>query len=151
MDSLFSPALASEFGELQNFDDFFTENTFSSSQKLHLNSGARTQRLRGFPFISRQQSISGQKLLPDFPANELVSTPKSSSSEQATLLLDDDMCDSDERSAESAGQSTRPCSKQHRRITITLEDADPETLANFMKAALHSEAKISIETKACQT
>ncbi|KAL9014152.1 MAG: hypothetical protein Q9180_008967 [Flavoplaca navasiana] len=149
MNSLFFPASASEFGELQTFDDFATENTFSSSQTIHLNAGARSQSLRGFPSISRRQSMSGQKILSEFPANELVSTPESSSSDQAAVSLDDDKSDPDELNADSTGSSTRLCSKQNRRITITLEDADPKTLANFLDAALHSEAKISIETKAC--
>ncbi|KAI4259646.1 MAG: hypothetical protein L6R42_004476, partial [Xanthoria sp. 1 TBL-2021] len=141
INSPFFPASASDLGELQNFDGFSTENTFSSHQTIHLNSGARSQHLRGFPSISQQRSNFAQKFLPESPANELASTPKSSSSDQATVSLDDDMSDSNELSAESAVRSNQPRSKQKRRITIILEHADPKTLANFLNAALHSEAK----------
>lgn len=151
INSLFVPASAGDYGELQNFDDFSTENTFSSSQTTHLNSGACSQHLRGSPSISQQRSNSAQKLLPESPANELASTPKSSSLDQAAVSLDDDMSDSDELSAESAVRSNQPRSKQKRRITIVLEHADPKTLAKFLNAALHSEAKISIETTESQT
>ena len=144
--SLFFPTSASELGELQNLDDFSIENTFSSSQTIHLDSGARRGHLRGF---SRRQSMSGLKLLSEFPANELMSTSKSSSSDQATVSLDDNRSDPDELNPDSARQSTRLCSKQNRRITLTPEEADPKMLANFLDAALHSKAEISIETDAC--
>ncbi|KAL8753537.1 MAG: hypothetical protein Q9184_005395 [Pyrenodesmia sp. 2 TL-2023] len=140
-------APAGDFAQLEPFHDVPAGNSFGSNQKTLVNSVASNRHSGGFPYITQQRSKPAREPLPEPPANEISSTPKSSSSSgYATVCPDDDMSDSDDVTTEPPVLSDQPRSKQRRRITITLEHADPETLASFLNAALQSEAKISFET-----
>lgn len=140
------PASAGDFAELQPFHEFPAKNSSGSDQTTHVNPVASSRHSGGVSYIPQQRSNAARNPLPESPANEVLSTLKSASSDRATVCLDDDMSDSDEATAEPPVQSDQPRSRQKRRITITLEHADPKTLASFLNAALQSKAKISFET-----
>ncbi|KAL8766787.1 MAG: hypothetical protein Q9209_006526 [Squamulea sp. 1 TL-2023] len=134
------------FAELQSSHGFSHGNTVGSSQPSHVGRIAGSRRPGEAPSIAQQRPSAARRTLTESPATDHMSTPKSSSSGQATECLSDDTSGLDEVRAESAMGSNQTCSRQKRRITITLEHADPKTLASFLNSALQSEAKISFET-----
>ena len=102
--------------------------------------------------MSQQRSNTSQNTLSYSTTVDLAAASMSSSSGQAlTTLPNSAISDSNERSLGLAEKDDPRRRSLKRRITITLEHADPRTLVSVLDAALKSEAKVKFETEDLET